>query len=148
MSEETGDEVKLDHGKTRWSLIPRDFLRALADLYTKGAVKYGPHAWRVGADWSRFMDARDRHLDAWDQGEDYCPKDGQHHLVAAAWNCIALWWFQYHGRGRDDRADTPIGALAEGEPVKIAPEIGKVENIRFINTNPVCACGVCEVCLR
>jgi hypothetical protein len=134
-AEEIGDEQRKDDGKLMWDLIPEDFLVELADLYTKGAHKYTRHGWRKGMDWSRCIAPLRRHLSAWLLGETHCPRDGQHHLVAVVWNAIALWWYEQHGRGNDDRADTPFGALAEGERVKVAPEIGRFENIRFMKSD-------------
>ncbi len=110
---ETGDEHRKDDGKTLWSLIPADFMKELAELYTMGAVKYGPHQWRTGMDWSRCMSALERHWSAWKLGEEFCPIDRQHHLVSVVWNAIALWWYQKHGVGEDDRVDArEILALA------------------------------------
>lgn len=100
---ETGDESKKDSGKTRFSLIPRDALTALAELYTLGAAKYEPRGWESGMDWSRIMDALERHYNAWFEGQDYDSVDGQHHLIAVAWCAFALYCYQQRGIGTDDR---------------------------------------------
>jgi hypothetical protein len=86
----------------RFSLIPRDFLWALAEHYGKGAQKYDDRNWERGYKWSLTLDALDRHLNAWLMGEDDDPETGSSHLIAVAWHVIALWWFHRHGKGTDD----------------------------------------------
>lgn len=97
----------------KFSLIPVSFLWDLAEHYGKGMVKYAARNWQRGYNWSLSQDAHDRHWALWLMGEDYdicrptCPTDckdhtGSHHLVAAAWHVIALWWFQRNGKGTDD----------------------------------------------
>lgn len=86
----------------RFSLIPRDWLWALAEHYGKGALKYDDRNWEKGYRWSLSLDAHDRHLSQWLMGEDDDPETGSSHLIAAAWHLITLWWFHRHGRGTDD----------------------------------------------
>jgi hypothetical protein len=100
---ETGDESKKDFGKTRFSLVPREAYRALAELYTLGAAKYSPRGWESGMDWSRIMDALERHYNAWVEGQTHDPIDGQHHLIAVAWCAFALFSYELWGVGTDDR---------------------------------------------
>lgn len=96
-----------------FSLIPKDFLWALAEHYGKGARKYAPRNWQKGYKWSLTVDAAERHWNAWLLGEDDDPETGSSHLVAAAWHVIALWWFQRNGRGTDDVR--PLGIREEIE---------------------------------
>lgn len=86
----------------RFSLIPRDFLWALAEHYGRGARKYDDRNWERGYQWSLSLDALDRHLAQWLMGEDDDPETGSSHLVAVAWHVIALWWWQKRGLGVDD----------------------------------------------
>ena len=97
----------------KFSLIPAKFLWDLAEHYGKGMVKYAARNWQRGYLWSLSVDAHDRHWNLWLQGEDYdvcheiCAADckehtGSHHLVAAVWHLIALWWFQRNSKGTDD----------------------------------------------
>lgn len=86
----------------RFSLIPRDFLWALAEHYGRGAAKYDDRNWERGYKWSLTVDALDRHYAAWLEGEDNDSETGSSHLIAAAWHMIALWWFHRHSRGTDD----------------------------------------------
>lgn len=86
----------------RFSLIPREFLWALAEHYGRGACKYEDRNWERGYKWSLSVDALDRHLTAWLLGEDDDQETGSSHLVAVAWHAIALWWWHRHGRGTND----------------------------------------------
>lgn len=86
----------------RFSLIPRDFLWALAEHYGRGAQKYEDRNWERGYKWSLSVDALDRHLTAWLLGEDNDPEMGSSHLVAVAWHAIALWWWHKRGLGTND----------------------------------------------
>lgn len=86
----------------RFSLMPSDFLWALAEHYGRGAQKYEDRNWERGYKWSLTVDALQRHLNAWLLGEDDDPETGSSHLVAAAWHVIALWCFHRHGKGTDD----------------------------------------------
>lgn len=86
----------------RFSLIPPDFLWALAEHYGRGALKYEDRNWERGYKWSLSVDALNRHLSAWLQGEDDDEESGSSHLVAVAWHAIALWWWHKRGLGTDD----------------------------------------------
>lgn len=86
----------------RFSLIPADWLWALAEHYGIGAQKYEDNNWRKSYKWSLSLDAHSRHLSQWLQGEKTDAETGSHHLIAAAWHLIALWWFEQHGKGTDD----------------------------------------------
>lgn len=117
----SGEEVRVVDPNTggekgsklaKFSLIPAKFLWDLAEHYGKGMKKYAARNWERGYDWALSVDAHDRHWNLWLQGEDYdvcrpdCPSEcgehtGSHHLVAACWHLIALWWFQRHNKGND-----------------------------------------------
>lgn len=86
----------------RFSLIPADFLWALAEHYGVGSRKYADRNWEKGYRWSLSLDAHSRHLNQWMLGETHDIETGSHHLVAAAWHLIALWWYDRHKKGTDD----------------------------------------------
>ena len=92
----------------RFSLIPPDFLWALAEHYGRGALKYEDRNWQKGYKWGLSLDALDRHLIQWLMGEDLDAETGTHHLVAVAWHAIALWWWSKRNLGTDDIRDTTI----------------------------------------
>lgn len=105
----------------RFSLIPAEFLWALAEHYGVGAFKYADRNWEKGYAWGLTVDALERHLNQFKLGERYdnhkpdCPDDckehtGSHHLIAAAWHCVALFIFDTRKIGTDNVTvleDTP-----------------------------------------
>ena len=87
---------------TRFSLIPPRFLWELADHFEVGAMKYDDHNWKKGYKWSLSYDALQRHIHEWAMGESRDTDTKSHHLIAAAWHCICLWWFENNKKGTDD----------------------------------------------
>ncbi len=94
---------KWDTDKIKYSLVPVEALRRLAALYTLGAERHGERNWEKGTDYSRWYDALQRHANAWQEGEEYDPADGQHHMIAVAWNAFALFEYVMREIGNDDR---------------------------------------------
>ncbi len=86
----SGKGSKKDLGKARFDLIPVKPLMMLAKLYALGSIKYAARQWERGMAYGRLFSAANRHIWDWWGGEKYDPKDGQHHLVAAIWNLMAL----------------------------------------------------------
>lgn len=86
----------------RFSLIPAEFLWALAEHYGIGAKKYDDRNWERGYKWSLSQDAHDRHFNQWLRGEDKDQETGTNHLIAAAWHLVALYIYQLRGLGTDD----------------------------------------------
>lgn len=116
------DEVKVVDPKTggikasklaKFSLIPAEFLWALAEHYGKGALKYACRNWEKGYNWDLTIDALERHINLFRMGERYdnhkpdCPPDcpdhtGSHHIVCAAWHCVALFIFDLRKIGTNE----------------------------------------------
>jgi hypothetical protein len=113
----TGKGTKDDFSKLRFSLIPAEFVRALARLYTIGAKKYAAWNWLNKLDRSRFEDALDRHLNAYKAGWLYDRQTGTHHLVAVAWNACAI--FIYDVRGIDR---SPVDEWIKPDPSAVDPD--------------------------
>lgn len=100
---ETGGRKEVK--EAQYSLIPPRALRALAEVYGRGAKKYERHNWARGYDWSASHDALLRHIQAFWDGKDYDDESGQHHLAHAAWHCFTLYVFSTEPRysGFDNR---------------------------------------------
>lgn len=81
-------ELKRDKGKNRLELIPTELIEEVGKVLTFGANKYAPNAWREAKpeDYSRFVGAAMRHLEAYRQGEYYDPESKLPHLAHAATN--------------------------------------------------------------
>ena len=74
---------KLDSGKAPLGLIPQSALIEEAYVLGFGETKYGRHNWRKGLEWSRLLDAAMRHIIAFNDGENFDPETGLHHLAHA-----------------------------------------------------------------
>jgi hypothetical protein len=86
----------------RFSLIPREFLWALAEHYGIGARKYEDRNWEKGYKWSLTQDALERHYNQFLLGERYDAETGSHHLIAAIWHLVALYIFDIRSLGTND----------------------------------------------
>lgn len=109
--------ARFNDGKLRMSLVPASFARYCAAGLTYGAVKYEPHNWRKGFDWSQVLDSLHRHIGAFSEGEDVDDESGLPHLALAACNLAFLIEFFDKGKGNDDRFfydGQPHGTLLPG----------------------------------
>lgn len=101
LSKQTGDSpdlskgLKFDTGKLQYSLIPPETTKALAEVLTFGATKYGPNNWQIVEDGNkRYLDALFRHLEAYRSGEEIDPESGLHHLAHALTNVAFLHYLE------------------------------------------------------
>lgn len=82
---ESGARRDIQEGKGRFDLIPAEPLIRLAQLYERGAKKYGEHNWSKGMPLSRYLDSAFRHLVMYIAGD-----REEDHLTAVAWNIFSL----------------------------------------------------------
>ena len=75
--------VKHDTGKLRLDLISPEITRALGEVLTFGAGKYGDRNWEAGLASDRLYAAVQRHLLAWREGEDADQESSLPHLAHA-----------------------------------------------------------------
>ncbi len=94
----------------QFSLIPTGPLKALAELYGRGAQKYSADNWRKGYSWSLAYDAMIRHANAFWGGQNRDPETGALHVIAVAWHAFTLAYFIVRYPQYDDR---PIEAPDE-----------------------------------
>jgi 5'-deoxynucleotidase YfbR-like HD superfamily hydrolase len=76
------------YDKPRYDLIPIKPLRRLAELYARGAVKYGDRNWQLAnsqEELERFKASGLRHMFQWLNGE-----DDEDHAIATVWNIFAV----------------------------------------------------------
>jgi hypothetical protein len=74
-------------GKARYDLIPEPMLTRLAELYGRGAEKYGDRNWELAnsqEELDRFKASAWRHFVQWSRGD-----DDEDHAVAVAFNVFA-----------------------------------------------------------
>ena len=82
---ETGARRDIQTGKPRFDLIPILPLRMLAELYGRGAEKYGDSNWRKGIPFRRVYASLLRHVFQWAEGD-----TSEDHLSAVCFNAMAL----------------------------------------------------------
>lgn len=85
----TGSQRDTQDGKPRYDLIPVGPMRRLAELYSRGAVKYGEDNWVRGQPLSRTYASLLRHVFAWREGDTI-----EDHLAGVVFNAFALMFFQ------------------------------------------------------
>ena len=86
--------------KPRYDLIPGEILKRLAELYTRGAEKYGDNNWRLAnsrEERVRFKASAHRHFIAWSNEWD----TEEDHAIAAIWNIAAYEWHTKHKTKKD-----------------------------------------------
>ena len=98
------EALRYDADKPRFDLIPPEALVALANHYTVGSKKYSERNWEKGMDWERCFGSLQRHAWKWQAGENIDEETGSHHMIAVAWNAIALYVYAMRNVGVDDRA--------------------------------------------
>jgi hypothetical protein len=81
--------AKESGGKPPIHLIPPEFILGAARAFEFGARKYSPHNWRKGVPTSELYSALQRHLIAWQAGEDVAADSRLGHLDHAA-ACLAM----------------------------------------------------------
>ena len=101
MREEGG--TKLDTKKPRVSLISPLFMFSVAEVFSKGAEKYGDNNWRQGIKVTRLLDACLRHIFIFLAGEDFDPDLNTHHLANAAAELAMALEMYYTRPDLDDR---------------------------------------------
>lgn len=99
--------TKNDLGKPQIGLLSSRWLRGTADVLGFGLIKYGAHNWRKGIKSSRLYDALQRHMLAWNDGEDIDPESGLPHLYHASCCLMFLAETMETQRHLDDRYKGP-----------------------------------------
>ena len=93
MSKDAGG-LKYDGQKERWDLLPWHPLTYVVKVLTYGAQKYAPGNWqRVQDPSARYFAAAQRHLVAWQTGEQVDAESGLPHLAHAICCLLFLHWF-------------------------------------------------------
>lgn len=113
--------LKFDTAKPRTDLVPVSAVKALANVLTLGAAKYGDRNWEAGIEWSRCYGATLRHLLAWWDGEDRDQESGLSHLDHALAEVAFLREFEETHRELDNR---PNRSRPTSLPLPFGPQTG------------------------
>lgn len=87
-----------NEGKPRYDLIPIMPLKRLAELYERGAIKYGDRNWELAnsqEELDRFKASAMRHMFQWANGE-----TDEDHPTATVWNLFAYLTIEDKLNGR------------------------------------------------
>ena len=95
--------VKNDNSKPDLALIPKSAKEGIARAFMDGEKKYGRYNYLKGMDWSRLLSAADRHLSAFNDGEDCAEDSTLNHLYHAGANICMLIEYYEKGLGNDNR---------------------------------------------
>lgn len=101
---ESGFNRDLQEGKPRYDLIPHEMLKRLADLYSRGAVKYGENNWRLAKDkveLDRFKASAFRHFMQWFSNSDI----EEDHASAIIFNVMSFEWHTKHKQDEKKKTD-------------------------------------------
>jgi len=91
LQEDAEGGLKYDKAKTRWDLFAWEFLEEVAQVLTKGAVKYEVNNWMKVED-ARLISAAMRHFYKGTIGEKKDPDTGLSHFAHCAANIMFLWY--------------------------------------------------------
>lgn len=130
--------AKNDKEKPDLSLIPRTFLEHVSRAFMVGETKYGRYNYCRGHKASQLVAAAQRHISAWNEGEELDP-DGQHHLGAAGANLAMILRQMELETLKDDRyvkSKQLQGLTGYQSAVMTCPEC---KNNVFIIPCPYCA---------
>jgi len=100
-----GEAMKKDKDKPRMDLLPSNALFGIATIMSYGATKYNDFNYKKGKglDWDRLYAACQRHLVAWNGGEELDPESGESHLYHAGCCIMMLIDLVETKKGRDTR---------------------------------------------
>ena len=87
--------MKFDQDKLRYDLIPPEVKKWLAEVLTYGAKKYAPDNWKK-IEVERYYAAMERHMVAYQLGEEKDPESGIHHLIHMMCNAMFICWLEHH----------------------------------------------------
>lgn len=94
--------TKYDNGKPKYSTVPVHAMNQVMQAFTYGANKYEAYNYSKGMDYTRYIDAALRHINAWLLGEDI-DESGNTHLSHAVASLMMLMDNIEIGSGTDNR---------------------------------------------
>ncbi len=89
-----GGGLRFSKGKNMVNLIRPLMIWGLANVFTRGAIKYASNNWMRGMEWSEVIGPLERHVLKWMAGECYDADTGCHHMFMVAWNALVLAFYQ------------------------------------------------------
>jgi hypothetical protein len=81
---------RYNENKLRMDLIPPEADKAMAEILTFGAEKYGDRNWELGFPYLSLLASAKRHILAWEMGENNDVESGFNHMKHALTNIAML----------------------------------------------------------
>lgn len=99
--EATMEAIRFNQDKTRYDLIPPEFIREVAEVFTFGANKYTPDNWKgfTPEQQEEIKGSLLRHIYAYLEGEENDPESGLSHLAHAGCNLAFMLYFKNRREG-------------------------------------------------
>lgn len=93
------EAIRFNQDKTRYDLIPPEFIREVAEVFTFGANKYSDHNWKgfTPEQQEEIKGSLLRHIYAYLEGEENDPESGLSHLAHAGCNLAFMIYFRNKG---------------------------------------------------
>ncbi len=89
------NNLKWDEGKLKFRLILPEFEELMAEILTKGELNHpavdGQPSWQL-VEKEAYVDALQRHMNSWRQGESDDPQMQTHHMGHIAVNAMFIWY--------------------------------------------------------
>lgn len=96
LKETETEAVRFNEDKLRYDLIPPEFIREVAEVFTFGANKYTPDNWKgfTPEQQEEIKGSLLRHIYAYLEGEENDPESGLSHLAHAGCNLAFMIYFK------------------------------------------------------
>lgn len=93
------EAMRFNAGKIRYDLIPPEFIREVAEVFTFGAKKYKPNNWKgfTPEQQEEIKGSLLRHIYAYLEGEENDSESGLSHLAHAGCNLAFMIYFKHKG---------------------------------------------------
>ena len=124
-----GGGLRFDTNKNQLNLIRPLMEWGLANVFSRGAIKYSSNNWMRGMKWSQVLGPLKRHVAKWNAGEVYDKDTGCHHMFMVAWNAFVLAFYQLMHLGEND-----LGVGFDHEFLSLESEIDAFD---LVNNKPV-----------
>jgi hypothetical protein len=132
--------IKHDEGKPDWYLLPLASVREIVKVLTIAHVVkgYAEYNWQL-VEPRRYWSALFRHLDYYQEGEQYDKETGLSHLAHAGANILFLIWFElvkkvYLWRDADEvsvQVNEPTGESAKRKPFVLDEHFDPIDDTPF-----------------
>jgi hypothetical protein len=115
VTKESNPKDAIGSGKLPMHLVPGSAKAFMTLGFLEGALKYGKYNWRIaGVRSSIYLDAMERHMEKYENGEDVDPVTKVPHLASVMACCAIILDAELVGKLTDDRPPrAPVSSLID-----------------------------------